>query len=109
MARGDLGPSEIGEFFARLFFWDFLNYYTPPVVVRLLHPPVVVRLLPPPPVVVRLLHPPVVVPLFWFFFQFFFCEKLTLVVTPSSGGTFFFWYRDLQGDPQNNLAESECA
>ena len=41
-----------------------------------------------------------------------FREKLTLVVTPSSGGTFFFLFflhRDLQGDPQNNLAESECA
>ena len=78
MDRGDLGPSEIGDFFARLIFFD--------IYVGLLHPPVVVPLL-HPPVVVRLLHPPVVVPPFGIFFR----EKLCVVVTPSCGGAFFFF------------------
>ena len=89
--RGDLGPFEIADFFARLFFGS---------EVGLLHPL---------PVVVPLLHPLQQSHLFGFFFIFFH-EKLTLVVTSRVAELFllFFQYRGLQGDPQNNLAESGC-
>ena len=79
--RGDLGPSKIGEFFARLFFWDFFGLLHPPCIVRLLHPPVVVRLL----------HSPCSSPTFVVFFIFF-SRKIDFSSDPFEWWNFFFLF-----------------
>ena len=55
MDRGDLGPFEIGEFFARLFLGVYVGLLPPPRSS--------LTATPPPHVVVPLLHPHVVLQL----------------------------------------------